>query len=272
MNGWNCIVFFVRSTDLMALISINKIITMGNLSQAGTEFDHFGSNHFGSRVHLEFSVALRAALLDGRCRPGLAGPVPCRVHWRHTRSTYSGRLASTRRWCWTQSGTTRASQPTRLGCHVWMHRLHLLHWSRSRGRRGHPGRTCFSRPSVETRTPPHSASGKRVSPPRVSRNRSPLPRRGCGTCQHNQTNTASLPQRPAGDAGVPGTGRGGRCRKAGQSSPGLNNAPEQTAEPVGHHRVREGRPPKNIQTTERKGQKKGARKGKATAECRERPG
>ena len=33
MNGWNCIVFFVRSTDLMALISINKIIRMGNLSQ-----------------------------------------------------------------------------------------------------------------------------------------------------------------------------------------------------------------------------------------------
>ena len=98
-------------------------------------------NRFGSRAHpWEFSVA--STPLDGTRRPGLARPVLCRVHGRHTRTTYSGRLASTWRWCWTQSGTTSASQPTRPGCHVWRLRLHLLH--RSRGRRDHPGRARFS--------------------------------------------------------------------------------------------------------------------------------
>eukprot|EP00434_Breviolum_minutum_P031430 symbB.v1.2.027799.t1/scaffold2881.1/size68116/4 len=49
--------------------------------------------------------------------------------------------------------------------------------------RGHPRRTCFSRPSVEE---PHTASSskwkKNFSPPSVSRSRSPLPRRGWLIC------------------------------------------------------------------------------------------
>ena len=39
---------------------------------------------------LEFSVA--SAPLDGTRRPGLARPVLCQVHGRHTRTTYSGPL------------------------------------------------------------------------------------------------------------------------------------------------------------------------------------
>ena len=60
--------------------------------------------------------------------------------------------------------------------------------------RGHPRRTCFSRPSVEE---PHTASSskwkKNFSPPSVSRSRSPLPRRGSGICQHNQTDRHRQP-------------------------------------------------------------------------------
>ena len=115
-----------------------------------------------------------------------------------------------------------------------------------------PGERVFPGRHLRSRTRPHSASGKRVSPHRVSRSRSPLPRRGCGTCQHNQTDTASLPQRPAGE---------------GQSSPSLNNAPEQTAEPVGHHRVRED-PPRRTPSKRPKGKDKRKGQGKGKQQLR----
>lgn len=145
-----------------------------------------------------------------------------------------------------------------------MHRLHPLHRSRNRGRKGHPRRTCSSRPSFEE---PHTAplskwktsfSAQSVeepltsSPPRV-RNLPAQPDRHC--------RPTPTPRRRRRSAGAEGAGT------QGQSSPSLNNAPEQTAEPVGHHRVREG-PPRRTPSKRPKGKDKRKGQGRGQQQLR----
>ena len=178
----------------MASISIQKNYHNGRLvSRARTEFDHLGSNHFGSKVHLEFSVAfaprfwMEGAVLDwqGLSPAGFADGT-------HVQLTVAD---------WLQLGggvECKVEQPepanppdsaTTSECIDYTHytEVEIEEEKVTPGERVPPGR------HLRSRTRPHSASGKRVSPPRVSRSRSPLPRRGCGTCQHNQTDTAGLP-------------------------------------------------------------------------------